>query len=48
MLSPDIQLFTNFVIGVRDKDSTPTEALVRFLTTPAAATVIKLKGLEPL
>jgi molybdate transport system substrate-binding protein len=48
MLPPDIQLFTNFVIGVRDKDSKPAEALVRFLTTPAAATVIKLKGLEPL
>ena len=48
MLPPDIQLFTNFVIGVRDKDSKPSEALVRFLTTPAAAAVIKLKGLEPL
>ena len=48
MLPPDIQLFTNFVIGVQDKDSKPAEALVRFLTTPAAATVIKLKGLEPL
>ena len=48
MLPPDIQLFTNFVVGVRDKDSKPSEALVRFLTTPAAAAVIKLKGLEPL
>jgi len=48
MLPPDIQLFTNFSIGIRDKDSKPAEALVRFLTTPAAAAVIKLKGLEPL
>jgi molybdate transport system substrate-binding protein len=48
MLPPDIQLFTNFVIGMRDKDSKPAEALVKFLTTPAAAAVIKLKGLEPL
>ena len=48
MLPPDIQLFTNFAIGVRDKDSKPAEELVRFLTTPAAAAVIKLKGLEPL
>ena len=48
MLPPDIQLFTNFVIGIREKDSKPAEALVKFLTTPAAAAVIKLKGLEPL
>jgi molybdate transport system substrate-binding protein len=48
MLPPDVQLFTNFSIGVRDKDSKPVETLVKFLTTPAAAAVIKLKGLEPL
>jgi molybdate transport system substrate-binding protein len=48
MLPPDVQLFTNFSIGIRDKDSAPAEALVKFLTAPAAATVIKLKGLEPL
>ena len=48
MLPPDIQLFTNFVIGIRDKDSKPAEALVRFLTTPAASAAIKIKGLEPL
>jgi molybdate transport system substrate-binding protein len=48
MLPPDIQLFTNFAIGVRDKDSEPAKALVKFLTSPTAAAVIKLKGLEPL
>jgi molybdate transport system substrate-binding protein len=48
MLPPDIQLFTSFSIGVHGKDSKPAEALVKFLTTPAAAAVIKLKGLEPL
>jgi molybdate transport system substrate-binding protein len=48
MLPPDIQLFTNFVIGVRDKDSEPAKALVKFLSTPVAAAVIKLKGLEPI
>jgi molybdate transport system substrate-binding protein len=48
MLPPDVQSFTNFSIGIREKDSEPTAALVGFLTTPAAAAVIKLKGLEPL
>jgi len=48
MLPPDIQLFTNFAIGVRDKDSEPAKALIKFLTTPMAAAVIKLKGLEPI
>src|SRR5262245_25914439 len=48
MLPPDIQLFTSFSIGVHGKDSKPAEALVKFLTTPAAAAVIKVKGLEPL
>jgi molybdate transport system substrate-binding protein len=48
ILPPDIQLFTSFSIGVHGKDSKPAEALVKFLTTPAAAAVIKVKGLEPL
>src|SRR5262249_45758090 len=47
MLPPDIQLLTTFSIGVHSKDSKPAEALVKFLTTPAAAAVIKVKGLEP-
>jgi hypothetical protein len=37
-----------FSIGVHDKDSKSAEAPVNFLTTPAAAAVIKAKGLEPL
>jgi molybdate transport system substrate-binding protein len=48
MLSPDVQSFTHFSIGVHSKDSKPTEALFKFLTTPAAKAVIKAKGLEPL
>jgi molybdate transport system substrate-binding protein len=48
MLPPDIQTFTTFAIGIRSKEGKPTVALVKFLTTPAAAAVIKAKGLEPL
>jgi molybdate transport system substrate-binding protein len=48
MLPPEIQSFTSFSIGMHSKDSGPAEALVKFLTTPAAAEVIKAKGLEPL
>jgi molybdate transport system substrate-binding protein len=47
MLPPEIQSFTSFSIGIHNKDSAPAEALVKFLTTPAAAEVIKTKGLEP-
>ncbi len=48
MLPPDIQKFTSFAVGVHAKDSEPTEMLVKFLKTPAAAAVIRAKGLEPL
>jgi molybdate transport system substrate-binding protein len=48
MLPPDLQSFTKFSVGLRDKDSKPAEALVKFLTTQEAAAVIKAKGLEPL
>ena len=47
MLPADIQSITNFSLGVQAKDSKPAEALVKFLTTPEAAAVIKAKGLEP-
>jgi len=47
MLPPDIQSFTSFSVGVRDKDSAPAAALVKFLKTEAAADVVKAKGLEP-
>jgi molybdate transport system substrate-binding protein len=46
MLPADIQSTTNFTLGVHAKDSKPAEALVKFLTTPEAAAVIKAKGLE--
>jgi molybdate transport system substrate-binding protein len=48
MLPPDIQSFTSFAVGIHAKDSEPAESLVKFLKTPAAAAVIKAKGLEPL
>jgi molybdate transport system substrate-binding protein len=48
MLPADIQSFTIFAIGIHSKESKATEALVKFLTTPEAAVVIKAKGLEPL
>jgi len=46
MLPAEIQSITKFSIGVA-KDSKAGDALVKFLTTPAAAAVIKAKGLEP-
>jgi hypothetical protein len=45
-LPPDVQSFTSFSLGA-GKENKPAESLVKFLTTPAAATVIKAKGLEP-
>ena len=46
MLPPDIQSFTAFSLGVGN-NSEPATTLVKFLTTPAAAAVVKAKGLEP-
>jgi molybdate transport system substrate-binding protein len=46
-LPAEIQSTTNFALGVHGKDAPPADALVKFLTTPAAAAVIKAKGLEP-
>src|SRR5262245_7974718 len=46
MLPPEVQLFTDFSLGVASKDSQPAGALVKFLTTPEAAAVIRAKGLE--
>jgi molybdate transport system substrate-binding protein len=47
MLPPDVQSFTSFSLGVRDKDSKPAAALVAFLKSPDAAAVMKAKGVEP-
>jgi molybdate transport system substrate-binding protein len=46
-LPADIQLYTNFSLGVAGKDGKAAEALVKFVTTPAAAAVLKAKGLDP-
>jgi molybdate transport system substrate-binding protein len=48
-LPPDIQSFTTFSAGVsaNAKNAEAAAALIKFLTAPAAATVIKAKGMEP-
>src|SRR5215470_10473413 len=45
----EIQHITIFSAGLsaQAKDSEPVQALIKFLTSPAAAPVIKAKGLEP-
>jgi molybdate transport system substrate-binding protein len=48
-LPTDLQLTTVFAFGVgaQPQDAKAVEALVAFLTTPAAKAVIKAKGLDP-
>jgi molybdate transport system substrate-binding protein len=48
-LPPDIQQITAFSAGlhVAAKEADAAKALVRFLTAPAAAPVIRKKGMEP-
>ncbi len=48
-LPPDIQLYTVFSAGTGANGSAPdaAKALIKFLTSPDAARVIKAKGLEP-
>lgn len=48
-LPPDIQQITAFSAGlhVAAKDADAAKALVQFLTAPAAAPVIRKKGMEP-
>ena len=48
-LPAEIQLTTVFTaaVGTVAKQSEPAKALLKFLTTPAAAQVIKAKGLDP-
>jgi molybdate transport system substrate-binding protein len=45
----EIQHITIFAAGLtaQARDSEPVQALIKFLTSPAAAPVIKAKGLEP-
>jgi molybdate transport system substrate-binding protein len=48
-LPPDIQTYTVFAGGVSAiaKNAEAAGALIKFLTTPAAAAVIKAKGMDP-
>ena len=46
-LPAEIQLYTNWSLGI-SKDSKAGDAFIKFMTMPAAAAVIKAKGLEPL
>jgi molybdate transport system substrate-binding protein len=48
-LPADIQLYTNFAAaaGTDAKQPDAARALIKFLTSPAATPVIKVKGLEP-
>ena len=48
-LPADIQAYTNFSAGVSaaSKNADAAKALIQFITTPAAAAVIKAKGMEP-
>ena len=48
-LPPQLQYMTAFAAGVcaAAQQSDAAQALIRFLTTPAAARVIKAKGMEP-
>jgi molybdate transport system substrate-binding protein len=45
----EIQLTTSFAtaLGANAKQSEPAQALIKFLTAPAAAPVFKAKGLDP-
>ena len=48
-LPPELQLIIPFVVGVSGspQNAQATEELVKFLTAPAAAAVLKSKGLNP-
>ena len=48
-LPAEIQLITSFAtaVGTNATQSEPAKALIKFLTTPATASVLKAKGLDP-
>jgi molybdate transport system substrate-binding protein len=48
-LPADVQVYTNFSasVAVDTKAADAAQALIKFLTAPAAAVVIKAKGMEP-
>jgi molybdate transport system substrate-binding protein len=45
-LPAEIQLYTDWALGI-SKDSKAGDSFIKFMTTPAAAAVLKAKGLEP-
>ena len=48
-LSPDVQQITVFSVGLNIRASRPKEAtsLIKFLTAPAAHSIIRRNGMEP-
>jgi len=48
-LPPEVQVYTVFpsAVGAGARDPAAAQALIKFLTAPAAAPVIKAKGMEP-
>jgi molybdate transport system substrate-binding protein len=48
-LPADVQAYTNFSasVAVDSKAGDAAQALIKFLTAPAAVVVIKAKGMEP-
>ena len=48
-LPADIQLYTNFAgaLGIAAKQPDAASTLIKFLTSPTAAPVFKVKGLDP-
>lgn len=48
-LPPGLQVYTIFpaAVGTSARDPAAAQRFIKFLTTPAAATVIKAKGMEP-
>ena len=48
-LPPEVQVYTVFpaAVGAGAKEPAAAQSVIKFLTTPAAATVIKAKGMEP-
>ena len=48
-LPPEVQIYTVFptAVGTGAKEAAGAQALIKFLTAPAAAPVIRAKGMEP-
>ncbi len=48
-LPPEVQVYTVFTgaVGIAARDSTAAQSLIKYLTAPAAAPVIRAMGMEP-